>query len=45
MFPDSRFKSHLYMYICDVYKFSLRFHCQRFGCNTSPEFTDGEILA
>ena len=32
----------LYMYICDVHKSSLRFHCQRFSNNSNPEFTDEE---
>ena len=34
----------LYMYICDVYKSSLRFYCQRFSNNSNPEFTDEEVL-
>ncbi len=34
----------LYMYICDVHKSSLRFHCQRFSNNSNPEFTDEEVL-
>ena len=34
----------LYMYICDVYKSSLRFHCQRFSNNSNPGFTDEEVL-
>ena len=32
------------MYICDVYKSSLRFCCQRFSNNSNPEFTDEEVL-
>ena len=32
------------MYICDVHKSSLRFHCQRFSNNSNPEFTDEEVL-
>ncbi len=32
------------MYICDVYKSSLRFHCQRFSNNSDPVFTDEEVL-
>ena len=32
------------MYICDVYKSSLRFYCQRFSNNSNPEFTDEEVL-
>ncbi len=32
------------MYICDVYNSSLCFHCQRFSNNSSPEFTDEEVL-
>ena len=31
------------MYICDVHKSSLRFHCQRFSNNSNPEFTDEEV--
>lgn len=34
----------LYMYVCDVYESSLRFHCQRFSNNSRPEFTDEEVL-
>lgn len=34
----------LYMYICDAYKSSLRLCCQRFNNNSSPEFTDEEVL-
>ena len=34
----------LYMYICDLYKSSLYFYCQRFSNNSSPEFTDEEVL-
>lgn len=34
----------LYMYICDIYKSSLRFYCQRFSNNSNPEFTDEEVL-
>ena len=32
------------MYICDVYKSSLCFYCQRFSNNSNPEFTDEEVL-
>ena len=32
------------MYICDVYKSSLRFYCQRFSNNSSPGFTDEEVF-
>lgn len=32
------------MYICDVYKYSLCFCCQRFSNNSRLEFTDGEVL-
>ena len=34
----------LYMYICDVYKYSLQHTCQRFSNNSVPVFTDEEIL-
>lgn len=34
----------LYMYISDVYKSDLRFHCQRFSNNSNPTFTDEEVL-
>ena len=34
----------LYMYICDVYKNSLQYYCQRFSNNTVPIFTDEEVL-
>ena len=34
----------LYMYICDVYKNSLQYYCQRFSNNTVPVFTDEEVL-
>lgn len=32
------------MYICDVYKSTLRFYCQRFSNNSNAEFTDEEVL-
>lgn len=32
------------MYICDVYKSSLRFYRQRFSNNSNSEFTDEEVL-
>lgn len=32
------------MYICDVYKSSLHFYCQRFSNNSNPKFTDEEVL-
>ena len=32
------------MYICDVYKSTLRFYCQRFSNNSVPDFTDEEVL-
>lgn len=31
------------MYICDVYKSSLCFYCQRFSNNSQPDFTDEEV--
>lgn len=33
------------MYICDVYKSTLCFYCQRFSNNPNPEFTDKELLS
>lgn len=32
------------MYICDVYKSSLQYYCQRFCNNSNPDFTDEEVL-
>ena len=32
------------MYICDVYKNSLQYYCQRFSNNTVPVFMDEEVL-
>ena len=34
----------IYMYICDVYQFSLKFNCQRFSNNANPVFTDEELF-
>lgn len=34
----------LYLYICEVYDTELRHHCQRFSPNSSPAFTDEELL-
>ena len=34
----------IYMYIYDVYQFSLKFNCQRFSNNANPLFTDEELL-
>jgi hypothetical protein len=35
----------IHMYICDIYQSSLRFYCQRYSNNSTPVFTDGELLA
>lgn len=32
------------MYICDVYRSSLKFYCRRFSNNANPIFTDQELL-
>ncbi len=34
----------MYLYICDIYKHELQYHCQRFSNNKNPEFTDQEIM-
>jgi hypothetical protein len=34
----------IYMYICDLYEYELKYSCQRFSNNSNPEFTDQEIL-
>lgn len=34
----------LYFYVCEVYDTELRDHCQRFSPNSSPEFTDEELI-
>lgn len=34
----------LYYYICEVYDKELRIHCQRRSPNSSPEFSDEELL-
>ena len=34
----------LYMYICDVYQASLCYSCQRYSNNSTPIFTDEEII-
>jgi len=34
----------LYYYICECYFTELRWHCQRFSNNHSPDFTDEELL-
>jgi hypothetical protein len=34
----------LYYYICECYDTELRWHCERFSNNNSPEFTDEELL-
>lgn len=34
----------IYMYICDVYQFSLKSNCQRFSNNANPVFTDEELF-
>ena len=33
-----------YMYICDMYEQSLKYHCQRYSNNSKPLFSDEEIL-
>ena len=34
----------LYCYICECYDKELRWHCERFSNNNSPDFTDEELL-
>ncbi len=34
----------LYYYICECYNKELRWHCERFSNNKSPNFTDEELL-
>ena len=34
----------LYYYICECYTTELRWHCERFSNNNSPDFTDEELL-
>lgn len=34
----------LYYYICECYDTELQWHCQRFSNNSSPDFTDEELL-
>jgi len=34
----------LYYYICECYDKELRWHCERFSNNNSPDFTDKELL-
>ena len=33
----------IYMYICDMYEQSLKYHCQRYSNNSKPLFSDEEI--
>lgn len=44
----SKDKSHkliaIYLFICDLYEKELKFICQRFTNNDSPDFTDQEII-
>lgn len=35
---------YIYLYICDIYNFSLKNICQRFSNNNEPEFTDQEVM-
>ena len=30
----------IYMYICDMYEQSLKYHCQRYSNNSKPLFSD-----
>lgn len=34
----------IYFYVCDKYENDLRYSCERFTNNNSPEFTDQEIM-
>ena len=34
----------IYMYISELYKKELHYTCQRFSNNSSPEFTDAELM-
>lgn len=35
----------IYMYICDLYESELKYYCQRFSNNSTPDFTDQELLS
>lgn len=34
----------IYMYINELYEMELQYTCQRFSNNSSPEFTDQEVM-
>ena len=34
----------IYMYISELYESELKYTCQRFSNNSSPEFTDAELM-
>ena len=34
----------IYMYICDIYDYKLKIHCQRYSNNSNPVFTDQEVM-
>ena len=34
----------IYLYICDMYEYRLKYCCERFSNNQHPEFTDQEVL-
>ena len=44
MIPKEKKLKLISLYICNAYKSSLRFYCQRFSNNSNPEFTDEELL-
>lgn len=35
---------NIYLFICEKYENELRFHCQRFTNNNTPQFTDQEVI-
>lgn len=35
----------IYMYVCDLYESELKYYCQRFSNNSTPDFTDQELLS
>lgn len=36
---------NIYLYICDLYESELKYYCQRFSNNSTPDFTDQELLS
>lgn len=45
MIPERKELNLINIYICDLYESELKYYCQRFSNNSTPAFTDQELLS